>query len=102
MDGTTDLTRQIVKEPKKDLSRQRKLDRMNMLNKRILSRPKKLCGDLIQEESQGAGRDRLLHVVTEACNKDLNSVVTTLLGPDKECNLAKNFGDPQCSLEFKA
>ena len=31
-----------------------------------------------------------------------NSVMTKLLGRDRECNLGQNFGDPQCSLKFKA
>ena len=31
-----------------------------------------------------------------------NSVVTKLPGLDRECNLGHNFGDPQCSLEFRA
>ena len=69
---TTYFARQIVKELKKDMSRQRKLycDRMNMLKNIILSRPGKLCRDEIHEGAQGTGRDKRLHVATETCDED--------------------------------
>ena len=66
-----------------------------------LLRPRKFCRDGIQEGGQGIGHNRCMLQQRPAMDIE-NSVAKKLPGRDRECNLGQNFGDPQCSLEFRA
>ena len=85
MDRTTDLARQSVKEPKKDLSQQRKLcrDRINMLKKQILSRQNSACCNRELQQRIKTLPQQHFHVTTK------NEIWARILGIH---NVASNLG----------
>ena len=77
--------------------------------RQIVKEPKKLCRDQGNSVATESKKEHREQVATDDCMlqqrpamKILKSFETKLPGCDRECNLGQNFGDPQCSLEFRA